>query len=402
LDVAVLSRATHLFVRPLVSAWLATNQYSWDRHPVATDSPHVHARGTNPDRILIIGDGAATGRGVRTHDLGLPGYLARSLSVRTNRAADVDLVVNGSMTVRTGLPALAGLDLSRFDIIILSFGANETLDLMPARTWTEHFQNILLDVLTRAPALTKVFVLAIPVFGINPHFPKLLARVVDAHGHRLNTATLRLMNAYPEVVFVPESHDHAFELEGAHLYRQWAEEIASRIADNLDPARPKTRSTEEADEKDRQDALERFETISRDRTLDLESFTQQAKNIFGTEIAAITIVRSDTETMRSITGTTLSELPRAESFCDVTIRRTGHLVIHDATLDNRYADYTLVTGPHHIRFYAGYPLQDPQGHRIGALCLMDTRPTPFTDNDADTLRTLALRIQKHIYDPATS
>jgi hypothetical protein len=392
----------HLFARPLVGVWLSNSPHSWERHPVAEDSPHVHARGTNPDRVLLAGDGAATGRGVRTHDLGLGGYLARSLTARTNRATDVDLVVDGTMTVRSGRKALDGTDLARFDIIVLSFGANEALALMSTTKWRADLESLLLDVLTQAPPSAKVFLLAVPAFSTNPHFPKRLGNIVDKHVLRMNAIALNLMQAYPEMVFVPESHEHAFELEGAHVYRQWAEEISDRIANNLDPARPLTRSTADANEQDRQHALERFETMSRERTLDLEGFTKKAKNLFGTKIAAITFIRSDTETMRAVTGSTLADLPRAESFCDITIRRSGHLVIHDTRIDNRYSDYTLVTGTHGIRFYAGYPIEDPEGHRIGALCIMDPEPRTFDDHDASALRTLALTIQKHFYGPKTN
>jgi hypothetical protein len=309
--------------------------------------------------------------------------------------------VDDTLTVRTGRTALDGTNFARFDIIVLSFGANEALALMSTTKWRADLEALLLDVLTQAPPSTKVFLLAVPAFSTNPHFPKRLGNIVDKHVLRMNAISVELMQAYPEMVFMPESHEHAFELEGAHVYRQWAEEISDRIANNLDPARPLTRSTADANEQERQQALERFETMSHERTLEFEAFTQKAKDLFGTKIAAITFIRSDTETMRAVTGSSLTDLPRTESFCDITIRRSGHLVIHDTHIDNRYSDYTLVTGTHGIRFYAGYPIEDPDGHRIGALCIMDTEPRPFTDHDASALRTLALTIQEHFYGTRT-
>lgn len=397
----MLNDAFRPIVRGLVKLWLSSSRHSWDRHLVPRDSPQVHTRGTNPDRVLIVGDGAATGRGVLTHDLGLAGYLARSLTSRTNRATDVDLDVDGAMTIHSGLAALARHDLARFDVVILSFGANEALGLMSTRLWTAGLRDTFRETAARAPVSTKMFVLAIPTFGLNPHFPKALARRVDRRGRQLNAATSHFVNEQPHMVFVPESQGHAFELEGAHFYRQWAEQIADRISDNLDPKRPQIASTAQADEKERQRALQRFESINREKRLDFEQFTRKAKNIFGAEIAAVTFIRSDTQTMHAAIGTALTEISRADSFCNITIRRTGHLVIHDTTLDARYADYMLASSSHGIRFYAGYPLEDPQGHRIGALCIMDTHPQAFTDYDAAALRSLALDIQKHIYIPTT-
>jgi len=56
---------SRFLARPLVGLWLKFSTHSWERHVTAGDSPHVHAPGTDPDRVLLTGDGAATGRGVR-------------------------------------------------------------------------------------------------------------------------------------------------------------------------------------------------------------------------------------------------------------------------------------------------------------------------------------------------
>ena len=214
-----MSQLSHVLARPLIGLWLRFSSHSWERHVLATDSPHVHAPGTNPDRVLLTGEGAATGRGVRTHDLGLPGYLARALTARTGRATDVDIIVNGKMTARTCRQALKDVDLARFDIIVLSIGCNEALALQGVPTWREGLGDLLADIADRSPAATKTFVLAMSPFGINPHFPVPLGRIVDRHVERLNTETDNLLRQYPRMVFVPE-HPRPFELEGAHQYQQ--------------------------------------------------------------------------------------------------------------------------------------------------------------------------------------
>jgi hypothetical protein len=121
--------------RPLIAVWLAESRYSWRRNPVALDSPHVHAAGTDPDRILVTGDGISAGRGVITHDLGLPGFLAQDLTALTGRATDVDIVVSEPMTVATCRTAQDGLELPRFDGILLSVGVNEALALVSVDAW---------------------------------------------------------------------------------------------------------------------------------------------------------------------------------------------------------------------------------------------------------------------------
>ncbi|ROS52635.1 GAF domain-containing protein [Frigoribacterium sp. PhB24] len=394
----MLSAVTHAFARPLIRTWLSASPHSWERHVVARDSPHLHAPGTDPDRVLLVGDGVATGRGVRTHELGLPGHLARSLTALTGRATDVDIVVDGRMTVRQGPDAIADLDLGRFDAVLLSFGANEALALMDVAAW-QHDLEALLDVVSAGtPAATTTFVLGVPSFAVNPHFPPRLADTVDRNAGRLNAATRRAVARRTSMVFVPEAEEHAFEAESAPVYARWAAPIALTVSDRLDPARPAARETVAADESARRLALERLEDRA-DGVDDpeLDALTDRARRLFGTTLAAVTLIRSETQVMRSVSGIDPVVLPRSESFCDTTIRRTGHLVIEDASLDSRYADYSVVAGDPGIRFYAGYPLESPDGHRVGALCVMDTEARRFSTADATALRSLALAVQRHLF-----
>lgn len=383
--------------RPFVGLWLNFSRHSWQRHVVAHDSPHVRAPGTNPDRVLVVGDGAATGRGVLTHDLGLPGFLARSLSARTGRATDVDIAVGDDMTAHDCVAAVATRDLDTYDVIVLSVGANEALALMAPREWQTSIRSLLEHVYSQSASATKVFVLEIPQFGINPHFPRILAGIVDRNAIALNRSTRAALGDFPEAIGVPESRRHVFEFEGAHQYHQWAETIATRISAHLDPARPQASSTAFADESLRQRSLEDLESRSNGPDTVLDALTEQARQMFGTSIAAVTFIRSDTQLIRSSQGMEPVILPRDESFCDVTIRRSSHLVIEDASVDSRYADFSVVAGGLGIRFYAGYPIEAPNGQRIGALCVMDTAPRHFTVSDASILRTLAFGIQKHLY-----
>lgn len=391
-----------LLVRPLVGLWLEFSPHSWKKHVIPHDSPHIHAPGMDPDRLLIAGDGAASGRGVRTHELGLPGFLARSLSSRTGRATDVDMEVDDDMTVSSCQAALDQRDLSRYDVVILTVGANEALALMPPREWQESIRRLLHTVRRDTPATTRVFVLAIPVFSINPHFPAVFATTVDFHVGMLNEVTERAAAELEHVDFVAEGRGLAFELEGIALYKQWADMLAGRVSSRLDPRRPHAADLSHSDELSRQSALEALEARPPGDDEALDRLTSRARSLFGTEMAAITFVRSDTQLFRTASGIDRVVLPRTESFCDVTIERDAVLIIEDATADERFADFSVVAGEPGIRFYAGHPIETPSGFRVGALCVMDTHPRRFSDSEAAALRTLAQQVQSHLYEGLTA
>jgi hypothetical protein len=386
-----------LVARPLIGLWLATSPRSWRRQVMADDSPHLHARGTDADRVLLTGDGAAAGRGVRTHDLGLPGHLARALSVHTGRATDVDLVVTADMTARTCLAAVSDADLFRYDVVVVSLGANEALSLTSVSSWRDALGALLDDLELRAPAATRIFVLTVPLFGSNPHFPPRLARTVDDHVEQLNEVLQQIAAVRERVTVVAPAQTAAFEREGTHLYRRWAEGIALRIIGALDPERSAAERASAPDELRRQRALDAMQVATSEADPVLDDLAGSARTAFGTAFSAITLITSDTQLIKAATGFAPVVLPRSEAFCDTTIRQAGHFVVEDARADSRYADYSVVTGDLGVRFYAGYPIESPDGQRIGALCIMDTEPRAFTDLDAELLRTLAGFAEDHLH-----
>ena len=393
----MLESLQYIVARPLIGLWLTMSKNSWHRRVVASDSPHVHAPGMDPDRVLLAGDGAATGRGVVTHDLGLPGYLARSLSARTGRAADVDIVVSSTMTAKACLTSLAGIELDRYDIILLSLGANEALALTDEASWRESIDGLLAELGRTSPASTLIHLLPVPYLGATLDFPPVLGRVVDRHARRLNAASAEVVRAHPGVMLVPVAQVNAFEPESAHAYQGWAEAIAVPISNSLDPDRMSAGSTVRLLGQGRQRALEDLDVLNLESDDVLDGLTEQARRALGTRIAAVTLVKSDVQSMKSVRGMAPRDIRREEAFCDITIRRAAHFVIEDARLDSRYADYSIVAHEPAVRFYAGYPIESRDGQRVGALCVMDPEPRQFTLEDAAVLRSLAQNIQTHLW-----
>lgn len=105
-------------------------------------------------------------------------------------------------------------------------------------------------------------------------------------------------------------------------------------------------------------------------------------------MAAISLIDGERQWVKS--GVNVApEFPRSLSFCGYTILGDEPLVVLDATRDARFEGNPLVTGPAHIRFYAGCPLVISE-QRVGTICVVDPEPRPeFTCEDRQTLRDLA-------------
>ncbi len=107
--------------------------------------------------------------------------------------------------------------------------------------------------------------------------------------------------------------------------------------------------------------------------------------------AAISLVDAERQWFKAMIGFDARAAPRGASFCAHAILQAEPLVVEDAARDARFADNPLVTGAPRIRFYAGVPLVSNRGHRIGALCAVDTRPRALTRSQMRRLLWLAGR-----------
>ncbi|MFH0934086.1 MAG: GAF domain-containing protein, partial [Pseudomonadota bacterium] len=93
-----------------------------------------------------------------------------------------------------------------------------------------------------------------------------------------------------------------------------------------------------------------------------DRLTRLARNMLGVRIALVSLVDTDRQWFKSRQGLDACETGRDISFCGHAILDDAIFEITDASLDLRFADNPLVTGPPHIRFYAGAPLATADGY----------------------------------------
>jgi len=121
----------------------------------------------------------------------------------------------------------------------------------------------------------------------------------------------------------------------------------------------------------------------------LDPVVRIASRMFNMPVSAINMVGSEHVFFAASIGVGDTDMRRDVSFCAHAVLQDDVMVVPDARLDERFHDNPLVAGPAGIRFYAGVSLNSPDGHPLGALCVIDTEPhADFSEDDKDRLREL--------------
>lgn len=113
-----------------------------------------------------------------------------------------------------------------------------------------------------------------------------------------------------------------------------------------------------------------------------------ATELFGTPMAAISLLDRERQWLKSEVGLGVRETPRSVAFCNFTVATDAPLTVTDARFDARFQQNPLVTGVPFVRSYMGVPLR-VRCVAIGALCVIDRQPRHFYENDVHLLASLA-------------
>ena len=146
----------------------------------------------------------------------------------------------------------------------------------------------------------------------------------------------------------------------------------------------------------RQQGLEATGLLDTPADSRLDRLTEIARFSLSVPIALVTLIDNERQWFKSRQGLSVPETGRDISFCGHAIHDSFPMVISDAGRDERFADNPLVTGPPHIRFYAGVPIHDESGYPLGTLCVIDTQPRTFDESQMECLQGLADLVEQTI------
>lgn len=144
------------------------------------------------------------------------------------------------------------------------------------------------------------------------------------------------------------------------------------------------------EDQDRLAVLRGLDMLDTAADADFDRVSALAAAVMKAPIALVTLLDNKRQWFKSCLGLDETETATDISFCAHAIAAGDEpMVVTDATADRRFQANPLVTGKHHIRFYAGAPMV-VAGVRIGTLCVLDRTPHAFPSAaELDQLKMLA-------------
>ncbi|MFE9702257.1 PP2C family protein-serine/threonine phosphatase [Streptomyces sp. NPDC005930] len=137
-------------------------------------------------------------------------------------------------------------------------------------------------------------------------------------------------------------------------------------------------------------AVRRYDILDTPPDGAFDRVAAMAARLFDVPVATVTIVDSDRIWFKAAHGLEgVKEIGRDPGLCGSAILRDDALVIPDTLRDPVAADNPLVAGEMGVRFYAAAPIITPDGHRLGTVNVLDTKPRSITEDDTATLADLA-------------
>ncbi|HEY8383891.1 MAG TPA: PAS domain S-box protein [Microvirga sp.] len=150
-------------------------------------------------------------------------------------------------------------------------------------------------------------------------------------------------------------------------------------------------------EAERLSALRQLDILDTPPEPHFDAVCETARDLFGMPVALVTLIDQDRQWFKARCGLDIDETSRDHAFCHFTIQSDEVLVVEDAAKDPRFASNPYVAGEAGIRFYAGAPLVLRTGIHLGSLCVVDTQPRTFGEEDRERLRRLAAVVTAHLH-----
>lgn len=149
-------------------------------------------------------------------------------------------------------------------------------------------------------------------------------------------------------------------------------------------------------EKERLEALYSYNILDSSADKDMDAITLLASRICQTPVAYVSLIDEKRQWFKAMIGFNRDETPREDSLCQYTIMQDKIYEIPDITKNELFSQNPLFNAKNGIQFYAGAPLIDPNGYRLGTLCVIDVKPRVLSIEQKEGLELLAREVVAHL------
>lgn len=393
---------TDFGIRGAARLWYAKTLADGGALPYARDEPRARAGDGPTDHVLLVGNGPAHGWGVVSHRLALCGQLADVLATATGRAMDVEYVGAELMSSASAVAWLGDRDLSRYDAVVIVMGMNDAVRLTPLKAWERNLQTLLAHVRAGLRNDAPIVVSGVQPVESVPPFRGPLAGLAQRRADAMNVATARIVAGTASCAYVPLDAPE-FEPDRPYgstlVYRAWAEMLSAVAAPLLDEhaARGSSRRRARVEEQQWRWPAARavLEAAAERGTPELRRLVTAAKIEFGVTLAVVTLLEGDRMWFAAASADTPVAIPVGLSY-DLHVPVDGPMVVPDASADLRFRDNPFI-GQSHLPFYAGHPIHDLGGRKIGTFCLLAAQPRPAASVRLPLLADYARQAERELH-----
>jgi GAF domain len=251
-------------------------------------------------------------------------------------------------------------------------------------------------------SLSVVFV-GIPDIPTIMKLPAVFSGLVGRRCERLDEQMKRACVDHPRAIYLPFIPPEGDLLQSGdrHTYARWAALIAPTVARILNTQLLNPRDPARIIERARQLALDDLHILDTAPDERFDRIVASARDLFGVAGASILFLDRDRQWTKASTGIDPMDTPRGSALADATVNNGKMFVLNDASMDERFSGHPWVTGRSRVRFFAGFPIEAPNGQRVGVLCLVDPAPRAFSELEGSLLGQLAQQVQTDLWGSRT-
>lgn len=148
-------------------------------------------------------------------------------------------------------------------------------------------------------------------------------------------------------------------------------------------------------------SMERWKPLLIARRPDLDELTASARHAFHAPMAFVSVLEPCGLSVAAPAGPEELLVPPRHAFCRRVVERQSLFVVLNAAADREFADNPFVLNPPFKRFYAGAPIHLPDGHVLGAFCVIDIEPRfKFNAEDEAALSRFARLTERLAFEGA--